>query len=533
MTEEVEVLPLGAASLKQQRVVDAFQKVQVLVIGGAMGGGKSYLMTLLSAMLMDDPNTMVGFYRESLPQLEGPGGLIDTTKKIYSQLEDNIPHKWNKKPNMLTVTGGPGAGARIEYRGIATDKDTENARGLQYTLIGIDEATAFSQYSIEFLMSRLRSDSKHFSRMILSCNPDPDHYLCDMIKDYYLDEEGYPIDERAGDIRYFYRHDGEYYWGDTREEIAEQFDIPEKDMEAKIMSFSFVGVTIRDNPPVLASNPGYLAFLEGLGKIERARNLDGNWFARPEEEGAFKRQWLRGEKGELVKRIKDVPKGCVAYRGVDKAHEMPSETNPDPDYTALSPLILKDRNGQYWLLGNYVDELTYKPYKKSEYPTVGRVKLRSGERDNMIAAQLRSDIDGASSWGYSEPKLVLAKDSGAGGGDFRGTLAVMAENGVKVMKDFSPSNTPGKKMKDFLGFTSAAENGLVYIVEETFDPKSLELYYQELEKFTGGKGTRQHDDWVDATSMAFNACASGKRPYQTLVRNQKRVKTLTSEHFNK
>lgn len=107
------------------------------------------------------------------------------------------------------------------------------------------EATQFEWEQIEYFMSRLRSPSKHFSRMVMSCNPSADHTLRQMI-DWYLDSEGYAIPERDGVVRYFVQEAGEYYWGDSREELGRKRDIPEDRWEDKILSFSFVSGTINE-----------------------------------------------------------------------------------------------------------------------------------------------------------------------------------------------------------------------------------------------------------------------------------------------
>jgi len=505
---------LSAASAKQQKVVDAFLSgVQFMVIGGAMGSGKSYLMSMLTTMLMDDPNTRVGFFRETLRQLEDSGGLVDTTKSIYGKISDALKYKAVAKPYPgITIKSGPGQGARIEFRPLNSEADLENARGLQYTMIGIDEGTCFSQTQIEFLMARLRSQSRHSGRMIVSCNPDPDHYLCRMIEDYYLDEEGYPIEDRAGDIRYYLRRSGEYFWGNSKEEVAEILgEELTEELAKKIMSFTFIGMTIYDNPVLLKEEPGYLAHLEGLGRVEKARNLHGNWFMRAESSGLFKRQWLKSAS------IADIPEGCNAMRAVDKAHTPPSEVNPEPDYTALSPLTLKDKDGFYYLLGNYHPKLKDEPRKASEKCVLGKVRRYAGERDNLIVAQMKSDNLLADTYKYREPVLVLSKDSGAGTGDFNATVARMAEEGIKVQKDMTISNVKGKKEKDFLGFTNACENGLVYLVEDTFEKDSLEAILKELEIFDGQPSTKtKKDDWPDSISMVYNAICKSKRVYRTL-----------------
>lgn len=222
-------------------------------------------------------------------------------------------------------------------------------------------------------------------------------------------------------------------------------------------------------------------------------------------------------------------------RGVDKAHTLISDKNKSPDYTALSPLILKDRDGFYYLLGNYHPSIIDTPTKPTDKVYLGRIRRLPGERDNLLAMQMKLDKQNAESYGYQEPKIVLAKDSGAGTGDFLATVARMAEEGIKVEKDQTISNMEGKKLKDFLNFTSAAENGLVFVVEDSFDKASLEAIWKEMEIFDGEKASNssRHDDWVDAVAMAFNAISRSKRPYQTLVRNQNVVDTLSASLYKK
>lgn len=536
MPNDKKRLKLGAASPKQQKIVDAFiADTEVIVIGGAMGGGKSYLMTLLTTLLMDDPKTRVCMFREYLNQLEGSGGLVDTAKSIYSQISEDIKVKFTANPNRMRVMEGsgagdvPGDGARIEFRPLETDADIEKIRGLQYTMIGVDEGTAFSKKQIEFMISRLRSESSYSSRMVISCNPDPDHFLCDMIKDYYLDEEGNPLDSRAGDIRYFLQVEDTYHWGSSKEEVLVTAgkDI-NKDNLLLVKSFTFIGVTIDDNPPLMAANPSYKANLENLPRVERLRNLIGNWFAREESKGVFKRQWLLGENGERAISAKDVPRDCIAVRGIDKAHTPVSEKNTSPDFTAMSPLVLKDSAGFYYLLGNYHESFVDTPDRHRPKPEIGRIRKRAGERDSLVVKQMLLDKNMMDSYGYREPKLVLAKDSGAGDGDFKATVSKMVEHSIKVIKDKTISNVPGKKMKDFLGFTNACENGLVFIVTDTFHENTLLSMLKEWEIFEGEGSTRtRKDDWVDSISMAFNAISSVKKSYRTVPINRQVSGTLS------
>lgn len=74
--------------------------------------------------------------------------------------------------------------------------------------------------------------------MVISCNPDPDHKIKELI-DWHLDEDGYPIPERDGVVRYFIRRDGEFIWGSTKEELIEVYGD-----KCRPLSFTFISATI-------------------------------------------------------------------------------------------------------------------------------------------------------------------------------------------------------------------------------------------------------------------------------------------------
>lgn len=236
-----------------------------------------------------------------------------------------------------------------------------------------------------------------------------------------------------------------------------------------------------------------------------------------------------------MKTLQDIPKGCRAYRSLDVAHEAPHDKNKDPDYTALSPLILKDQDGYYWLLGNYHTGLIDKPAKASDHPVIGRVRRLAGDRNNCIAMQAKLDIELQETYGYSRPKFVITKDSGAGSGDYQSILTRLTEVGASVITDRSPNNVIGKKAKDFIDFAAAAENGLIRIVPETWPKDTLEAFLKELEAFDGvTKSTRtRKDDWVDATALCFNNLKSSARPYRTPNRNLSNTATLSAGILNR
>ena len=81
--------------------------------------------------------------------------------------------------------------------------------------------------------------------MVISCNPDPDHKIKELIS-WYLDDEGYPIPERDGVIRWFIRRDGEFIWGESEQELIEKYwDGKDEKRKPKPLSFSFISATIK------------------------------------------------------------------------------------------------------------------------------------------------------------------------------------------------------------------------------------------------------------------------------------------------
>ena len=262
-------------------------------------------------------------------------------------------------------------------------------------------------------MSRLRSESKYPSRMVISCNPDPDHPLRNLIA-WHLDEDGYPIKERDGVVRYFIRRDGEFIWADTKEEIYEKYG-----EKARPLSFTFISALIYDNPPMLENNPDYLAFLEGLNPVDKAQLLMGNWKARPQGANYFQRDWL--------KEVSCVPKNSIHCRAYDKASSERSTANKFPDFTA-NIKVSKDLDGFYYLSGDYHPEC-YDEFTQ----TFGRFCKRPGERDSIILKQAKQDS--------SETTIIFSIDPGQSGrSEFNTSSKNLIEEGFIVKEDPTPTN---------------------------------------------------------------------------------------------
>lgn len=503
---------------KQELALRLSQEVDFLLCGGSRYGGKTLLMTMMALQFQHDPFFRAIFFRRNQDQLTGAGSLYENAVEMYRLFNA----EFRQKP--LSATFPSGANCRWMHMG--KSDSYMGHRGKAYSMIGFDEIDQFTQDEVTFLMTCLRSNAKMSSFCVGTCNPSKTWVY--PLVEWYLDEDGIPREDRCGAVRYFVvTDDGEFVFADDEEFFQENYKeclyvenpLTKEMIYTPPKKFSFVFFTIFDNPIGLSRNPKYLSELNNQPEWKRARELYGNWKAEPQDAVYFERKWLLGEHREKVKRLEQVPDSVIAMRGIDKAHSEPSDVNRDPDYTAWSPKICKDKDGFYWLIGDYIPQLCDFQTKRNPDPPLGRVRRIAGARDQLILQQALHD--------GRECTVVLAKDNGAGAQDFRSTVAMLTENRIKVQKDVSASNIAEKKLKDFLPFCKACENGLVYIVENSFEPKSLDFILKELESFDGSKSTRKkHDDWVDAISLTFNAIAAAKRPYRTPTASYRNDKTL-------
>lgn len=325
----------------------------------------------------------------------------------------------------------------------------------------------------------MRSESKYPSRMVISCNPDPDHKIKEMIQ-WYLTEDGYPIQERDGVVRWFIMMNGAYEWADTRQELVDKYK--ELNIDVKPVSFSFISSNIYDNPKMLETNGDYLSWLEGLNPIDKARLLHGNWEVRPLGSMYFNRKW--------VQLVDTMPLDVKKYRAYDKAGSAPSDIEPNPDFTAGIG-VAKSKDGYIYIFGDY-----HPKFKDDGSTILGRFRKTVGERDNILLLQAKQDGD--------DVTIVFPQDpSAAGKFEFMETAKRFQSEGYTVKKD--PMTISKSKMAKFAPFAAACENGLVKFVHTTFDKPTLEQIFKDLEAFSGLRSGRQYkDDVPDCIASGYN-----------------------------
>lgn len=432
-------------------------------------------------------------FRRTQPEIKDPGGLFDEAIQLYSSLPKEHRPTWRLQDLSFKFPSG----AVLKLAGMEYDKDRMRWHGSQITAVFWDELCTFTEVQYWYLMSRLRSKSKYPTMVRATMNPDPDSFVLDIISWWIDPETGFPIEERAGIIRYYIRKDGQLVWGDTKEELKEKYGD-----SVRPVSFSFIPAKIFDNPVVLKNNPDYLADLESLKRVDRDRLLHGSWSAREDASGYFKRDWLIKERR--------IPDNAISSRCWDKSSSEVSEKESRPDFTASIKMYKKD--GEFYITGEYNTEHNFDPVDKDLF---GKFRHRPGKRDSIIQKQAEYD-------GY-DTIILLPQDPGAAGKtEFVESAKKLVNLGFIVKKD--PGVATQSKLQKFLPFSSACENQLVHIVESTFPNKhTLEAFYKELESFDLVKNTRstraRKDDMVDCCSGNFNYLSQEKN-IPIVCRNQ-------------
>ncbi len=379
--------------------------------------------------------------RRTTTMLKSSGGILDKCLQLFPKIDPKV--RWKSQDNKFVFSSG----AEIYLRHFEYFKDHVNWQGTEYTEILCDEGTQFEEEMVLYCMSRLRNPNCPVKpRLRITCNPDKNSYLRKWV-DWYIDEEGYPIEERCGVKRYFIRRDNTFIWGDTREEIIEKYKVDPK----IVLSFTFINATVKDNPVVLENNPEYVGWLESLGRVEKARLLFGNWNVSSEATGYWKKEWC-----EIV----DKPPldAIKVARAWDISGSLPSELMPNPDWTA-GVRISKDRYGTY-----YIEDVV-------------RFRARHGEVFERMVEAAKQDGD--------DTLIVVPADPGASGKQYASTLIRdLAERGFYAKS----KPTSKSKVQRFAPFCAACESGNVKIVAGEWN----DAFIDELEAFDGSR--RVKDD---------------------------------------
>ena len=370
--------------------------------------------------------------------IKTPGGIFSEAIEMFSKFDPKL--KIRSRDLELVFSNG----AIVKFSHLEYENNKYDHKGGQYSVVYFDEASDFTESMVTYLMSRMRNAKVSYKPVLLmATNPDYDSFLREWLEDYYLDDTGIPLEETAGDIRYFVMQGDKTIFYNTLEEAQAIHGSGE---DAGLTSFTFIPATCMDNPPLLKADPSYPTRLKNQPRVEMERLLLGSWYARALASGFWKSEWcevLPLPDGRAVKRI----------RAYDLASSLPSDTNRNPDWTVG---VLMSKN-------------------KDNYFTIEDV-LRFRDRFHGVEQKIieQAHIDGP------QVEILLPLDPGAGAGSYaRSFQAKLAGLGFTV-RLVRPNLA---KETRFGPFAAMSEAGYVRLVKGDWNAD----YIQELEAFTGEK----------------------------------------------
>ena len=196
--------------------------------GGARGGGKSWAMRRKFVLLaFRYEGLQLLLLRRTLPEL--------TENHVRPLLQElNGVARYNQSQRCFLFPNG----SRIKLGYCDLEKDVYQYQGQEYDVIGLEEATHFTESQMQFLTTCNRSVRRDFSpRMYYTCNPGGVGH--GWVKRLFLDRQ-YREGETPADYR-------------------------------------FIPARLTDNPVLMERDPGYRKSLLSLPEHLRRAYLEGDW----------------------------------------------------------------------------------------------------------------------------------------------------------------------------------------------------------------------------------------------------------------
>lgn len=196
--------------------------------GGARGGGKSWAMRrkfVLLALRYDGLKLLL--LRRTLPELQE-----NHVRPLVEELTGLM--NYNQTQRVMTFPNG----SRIRLGYCDAEKDVYQYQGQEYDVVGLEEATHFTETQMQFITTCNRTVRRDFApRMYYTCNPGGVGH--GWVKRLFIDR-----DYRGSEI------DADYV---------------------------FIPARVYDNPYLMARDPAYIRTLENLPEHLRRAHLDGDW----------------------------------------------------------------------------------------------------------------------------------------------------------------------------------------------------------------------------------------------------------------
>lgn len=160
-------LTFGKPQPKQEEFMRA--KALFVAYGGARGGGKSWALRMkLIRMCLKHAGLSCLILRRTFPEVyENQVQYIEQDLDPLISAKGSVRVKHDHTNHVFTFPNG----SRIKYGYCACEKDAQQYQGQSYDVIGLDEATHFTEAVFNMLTPCIRGNENLPKRMYLTCNP--------------------------------------------------------------------------------------------------------------------------------------------------------------------------------------------------------------------------------------------------------------------------------------------------------------------------------------------------------------------------
>ncbi len=199
-----------------------------IAYGGARGGGKSWALRRKFVLLaFNYPGLKLLLLRRTLPELR-ENHILPLRAELNGIAKYNDDEKAFYFPNK----------SRLKLGYCDSESDVLQFQGQEYDVVGFEEATQFTDYQIDFILTCNRSTRADFKpRAYYTCNPGGVGHA--RIKRLFIDRQ---------------------YQGKERPE-----------------DYVFIPAKVYDNKVLMETNPEYVETLENLPETLRRAHLAGDW----------------------------------------------------------------------------------------------------------------------------------------------------------------------------------------------------------------------------------------------------------------
>jgi len=241
--------------------------------GGALGGGKSDSLLMEALRQIDKPRYRALLMRRTFPELEM--SLIRRSHEVYPAVGGD----YNATKHTWTFPSG----AIVQFGHCANDEDVYRFQSSEFAYIGFDEASHFTPFQYQYMLTRNRTPDKSIKKYIRAAS-NPGNVGHDFFKKRFIDgKEPFKV------------------YTDPDTQTTRQF-IPAK---------------LKDNLTMMKNDPDYINRLQNMPANKKKALLDGNWDIF---EGQFFEDWHT--EVHLVDPF-DIPSGWTRFRAIDYGRTAP------------------------------------------------------------------------------------------------------------------------------------------------------------------------------------------------------------------